>query len=106
MKWLLIGVIVVEAIAILYLLRGRYQRKKKYNRLHKKYRAGQKTIAELQEREQDTEEQIDKLATHDMVVELFESGVDIEAISEQLEIPQSKVEMTLRFEKMKKYGSQ
>ena len=106
MKWLLIGVIVAEAASILYLLRGRHQQKKKYNRLYEKYRAGQKTILELQEQEQDTEEQIDKLATHDIVVELFESGADVEEISKQLEIPQSKVEMTLKFEKMKKYGSQ
>jgi len=106
MKWLLIGAIVVETALVLYLLRGRYQRKKKYNRLYEKYKAGQKTIVELQEQEQDTEEQIDKLATHDIVVELFESGADVEEISKQLEIPQSKVEMTLKFEKMKKYGSQ
>ena len=106
MKLLLIGVIAVEAIVILYLLRGKYRLKKKLNRLHKKYKAGQESIVELQGQEQSTEEPIDKLATHDRIVEMFESGEDVEAISEQLEIPQSKVEMTLRFEKMKKYGSQ
>ena len=104
MNWLLIGAIAVEAVVILYLLRGKYRLKKELHRLHKKYKSGQKTIVKLQE--QDTEELIDKLATHDRIVEMFESGVDVEAISEQLETPQSKVEMTLRFEKMKKYGSQ
>ena len=106
MTWLLIGAIAVETALVLYLLRGRYQLKKKYNHLHKKYKTGQKTIVELQEQEQDAEEPIDKLATHDIVVEMFESGADVEEISKQLEIPQSKVEMTLKFEKMKKYGSQ
>ncbi len=106
MRWLLIGIIAVEAIVILYLLRGKHRLKKELHHLHKKYKSGQKTIVELQEQEQDAEEPVDKLATHDRIVEMFESGVDVEAISEQLEIPQSKVEMTLRFEKMKKYGSQ
>lgn len=104
MKWLLVGIIAAEAVVILYLLRGRHRLKKELHRLHKKYKSGQETIVEMQE--QDTEEPIDKLVTHDRIVEMFESGVDVEAISEQLEIPQSKVEMTLRFEKMKKYGSQ
>jgi len=106
MKWLLISVILVEAVLILYLLRKKYRLRKEYNHLYKKYKATQKTFVELQEHEQDAKDSIDKLATHDMVVEMFESGVDIEAISEQLEIPRSKVEMTLKFEKMKKYGSQ
>jgi len=104
MKWLLIDVIAVEAVVILYLLRGKYRLKKELRYLHKKQKAGQKTIVDLQE--QKIEEPIDKLATHDKIVEMFESGVDAEVISEQLEIPQNKVEMTLRFEKMKKYGSQ
>ncbi|MEA3455429.1 MAG: hypothetical protein U9R26_02870 [Campylobacterota bacterium] len=104
MKWLLIGVIAAEAVVILYLLQGKYRLKKELRHLHKKHKAGQKTIVELQE--QEIEEPIDKLATHDKIVEMFESGVDAEVISEQLEIPQNKVEMTLRFEKMKKYGSQ
>ena len=106
MESILAGVIALAAVAIVYLLWRHHGLKKEITLLQKITEAREKTIENLQAREKDMEPIVDLLATHDRVVEMFESGESIESISEQLKIPQSKVEMTLKFEKMKQDGAQ
>lgn len=105
MKLILLSVIGLGLITILYLLRESRRLKKELSSLQEICKARQNTIEHLQKQDHDSSLPVDVLSTHDRVVEMFESGETIEAISEQLKIPQSKVEMTLKFEKMKKDGA-
>ncbi len=105
MKLLLISVTGLGLITILYLLRELRRLKKELSRLQEISKARQNTIEHLHEHEHEETLPVDALSTHDKVIEMFESGETIEVISEQLGIPQSKVKMTLKFEKMKKDGT-
>ncbi len=105
MKLLLISVIGLGFITILYLLRELSRLKKELSHLQEISKARQNTIEHLQEQDHDNSLPVDALSTHDKVIEMFESGETVEVISEQLKIPQSKVKMTLKFEKMKKNGA-
>ncbi len=105
-KLLLAGAVIVEAIAILYLLNRRYQLKKEYKHLYKKYKDIKENTPIPQEQQAKSEEPVDKLATHDRIIEMHQSGLDEEKISDKLKIPRSKVNMTLKFDKMKKDGTQ
>jgi uncharacterized protein HemX len=102
MEFILIAVVVLGIVVIVYLLKQQNGLKKEIALLQKIAETREKTIENLQARERNTEPVVDLLATHDRVVELFESGESVESISEQLKIPQSKVEMTLKFEEMKR----
>ncbi|MEA3419908.1 MAG: sigma-70 family RNA polymerase sigma factor [Campylobacterota bacterium] len=106
MELILTGVVVLAIVVIFYLLKQQRELKKEIALLQEITEVREKTIENLQIREKDTEPIVDLLTTHDKVIEMFESGESIESISEQLKIPQSKVEMTLKFEKMKKDGPQ
>ena len=107
-KLLLALIVVAEAFAIVYLIQKRRRLKKEYRRLQGKYKESKELLAQLRldEESQESQEPVDKLAAHDAIVEMCESGADAEMIAQQLEIPKSKVEMTLKFEKMKKDGAQ
>jgi len=48
---------------------------------------------------------MDRLSTHDTILEMHAAGASSEAISQALEIPEKKVEMTLRIESMKTDGT-
>ena len=106
MKLLLISALLLGLIIILYLLRELRRLKKELSRLQEISKARQNTIEHLHEQDLDSTLPVDALLTHDKVIEMFESGESVEVISEQLRIPQSKVKMTLKFEKMKKDGTQ
>jgi len=106
-KILLLFTVIAEAFAIIYLMQRRRRLKKEYRRLQGKYKESKELLAQLRldEERQESEEPVDKLAAHDVILEMFEAGTDAEVIAEQLEIPLSKVELTLKFEKMKRDGA-
>jgi sortase (surface protein transpeptidase) len=105
---LLVLIAVTEALVIIYLMQRRHRLKKEYKRLQAKYEESKELLAQLRldEEKQESQEPVDKFATHDTIIEMFKSGIDAGVIAERLEIPKSKVEMTLKFEKMKKDGAQ
>ena len=102
----LIAAVAAEALIIMYLLQKNHTLKNKCKGLSAEG-------IEIDSRQSDESEEaapekpsVDKLATHDTIVDMYESGSDIDSISEELKIPRSKVSMTLKIEKMKKDGSQ
>ena len=105
---LLTILVATEAFIILYLMLRRARLKKEHRRLQGRYKEAKQLLDELQfeERNPEREEPVDKLAVHDLIVEMSESGSDAGAIAERLEIPRSKVELTLKFEKMKRDAAQ
>jgi hypothetical protein len=105
MKFLLIGVVGLGLITILYLLRELRRSKKEIFRLQEISKARRNTIEHLNEHDHGDALPVDALATHDKVIEMSKSGETVEVISERLKIPQSKVKMTLKFEKIKKDGT-
>ena len=109
-KMVLEGIIIAEAVFILFQWRKNRRLKKEIEELQQKYEERQALIDELQREGQETEGQeteasIDRFATHDKIIEMSDLGADAEMISERLGVPRRKVEMTLKFEKMKKDGA-
>jgi len=105
---LLTVLVAIEALMVLYLMYKRARLKKEYRRLQNRYKETRQKLEELQfeERHTEREEPLDKLAMHDVIVEMYESGNDAETIARKLEIPENKVALTLKFEKMKRDGAQ
>jgi hypothetical protein len=92
--------------ALLYLFVRRNRLKKEYRRLLEKYREAKDELEALQFQESGKEKAtIDKLAAHDAIVSMHQAGADTQTIARELKIPESKVEMTLKFEKMKRNGA-
>jgi hypothetical protein len=105
MEFLLGIIIIVESVAIALLWRERFQLKEELGHLNHKYNHMKITMARNQVHSHEGKEQLDTFGTYDKVVKMHRSGESAEVISERLKIPLNKVEMTLKFEKMKKDGA-
>ncbi len=108
MNKLLEGSLLVAILVILYLVWELFRHKKKIRNMRervKSHDAHPLIVESTPQPPKPNPAPSDTLETHDKIIELFESGATIESICETLKIPQSKAEMTLKFEKMKKNGS-
>jgi len=106
MEFLWAIIVIVEFAVIAFLWRERLNLKKELGHLNHKYNHMKITMARNQVHSYESKEQIDAFGTYDRVVQMHRSGESAEVISERLKIPLNKVEMTLKFEKMKKDGAQ
>lgn len=106
MELLLMGVIGVAIVVILYLLSQLAKLKNNLSSLQKINNEKQTIIEHLRKKHRTIVLPQDFIDTHDRVIEMFEAGKEVELISKELKIPQSKVEMTLRFEKIRHNGGE
>jgi len=100
-------VAIVEAFLIVYLLQRKLRLKKEFKRLQSRHKESKRLLGQLRlgEKREEVEEPVDRLALHDRIVEMSESGIESEQIAERLEIPLHKVALTLKFAKMKQNGA-
>lgn len=107
MNKILEGSLLVAILVIFYLVWELLHQKKRISELQKRVKSLDKhsLFESAPLSSNPTPAPSDGLEAHDKIIKMFESGMTIESICETLKIPQSKVEMTLKFEKMKKNGS-
>ena len=98
-------VVIAEFVVIAFLWREKLRLKEELSHLNHKYNHMKITMARNQVHSYEGKEQVDAFGTYDRVVKMHRSGESAEMISERLKIPLNKVEMTLKFEKMKKDGA-
>ncbi len=98
MEMLVVGLAIVWIVTVLYLALGQ----REILHLRKLCQEKEDALATLQEENKIVELPSDILSTHGRVIEMHKFGEPTEIIAQRLGIPQSKVEMTLKFEKIKK----
>jgi DNA-binding NarL/FixJ family response regulator len=101
MKFFVTTVIALGAIAILYFIKRQRELKKEIELAKEINQAKQKTIETLHQNNEYKPAPANQLYTHDQVISMSKNGKDPKSIADELHIPQNKVEMTLRFDKMK-----
>ena len=105
MEYIMGGLLVAGIVLALFLFRRQHALQKEISMLRQVNKEKEEEIETLKRSREEWQQVPDLLDTHDKVVELSESGESVENISKQLQIPESKVIMTLKFEKMKHHGA-
>jgi len=106
MELILAILVIVEFVALVFLWRGKLRLKEELAHLNHKCNQMKIAVAHSQVHAHENKKQVDTLDTYERVMQMHRSGESVELISERLKIPLNKVEMTLKFEKMKKDGAQ
>ena len=101
---------VIELIVIVLIWRGRSRLQRELSDVNQEYKQTKismlkKQIQEEKNQEEKKREDSDSFGTYDKVVQMHKAGNSAKIISERLKIPVSKVEMTLKIQKMKKDGT-
>ncbi len=94
---LLIGLSIVWIVTVVYLILGQ----REILKLRKRCKEKEDTPVAPLENSQVMSAASETLSIHDRVIEMHEFGESIEMIAQRLNIPQSQVEMTLKFAKIK-----
>jgi cell division protein FtsL len=102
---ILIAIIFLCLLLILYLLDRASGLKIDISRLQALCLEKEKRIEAAEKRMEDRTENVNRLSTHDSVLEMHQAGETVKVISQTLGIPEKKVEMTLKIEEMKKDGA-
>jgi len=102
MGYLEIGIIALLATALLYLLFVNSELKKEKRVLQEILEVKDTTIQNLQASRVAVKDVIENLSAHDEVMALVESGKSRGEISEMLGMPVNKIELIIKFDKIKK----
>lgn len=100
-NFLSLGLAVVLAVTIIYL----WLAQKEILHLRERCKEKEDNLLSLEKNDKNTDLSSGKSSIHDRVIEMHAFGESIETIAQRLKIPESQVEMTLKFEKIKKDGS-
>ena len=98
-------IVVAEAFVIFSLWQKKGRLANEYSSLRRKYEEEKSLLKEMRLQADEQDRTVDRLAVHDRIVEMYDAGSDIDMISQDLKIPRKKVEMTLKFQKMKHDGA-
>jgi len=97
-----IGIIAVMILIMLYLFSVNSKLKKEKNVLQEILEVKDATIQNLQASRVAVKDVMENLSAHDEVMLLVAAGKSREEISEELGIPVNKVELIIKFDKIKK----
>jgi len=102
MEYLMIGVIVVLAGLLLYLYDLNKKLAAENKALQEIMEVKDITISNLQASRVAVKDAIENFSAHDEVMHLIDEGESRESISEKLSIPISRIELIIKFDKIKK----
>lgn len=97
-----IGIIAAMAMVILYLVVVNSRLKKEKRVLQEIVEVKDTTIQNLQASRVAVKDVIENLSAHDEVMAMLEEGKSREEIADELGIPMSKIELIIKFDKIKK----
>jgi len=97
-----IGIIVLLVIVVFYLFAVNGKLKKEKKVLQETLEVKDTTIQNLQASRVAVKDVIENLSAHDEVMTLLEEGKSREEISDELGIPISKIELIIKFDRIKK----
>ena len=96
------GIIATLAVIVVYLIVVNSKLKKEKKVLQEILEVKDTTIQNLQASRVAVKDVIENLSAHDEVMVLLEEGKSREEISDELGIPISKIELIIKFDKIKK----
>jgi len=96
------GVIAVLIVVVLYLFAVNSELKKEKKVLQEILEVKDTTIQNLQASRVAVKDVIENLSAHDEVMAMVEAGKSREEIADELGIPVSKIELIIKFDKIKK----
>ena len=102
MEYIIIGFIVIMALTVTVLIVSNSKLKKELKILKEVLVVKDTTISNLEASRVAVKDVIDNFSAHDEVMELVEAGESRDSISKKLGIPTNKVELIIKFDKIKK----
>ena len=102
MEYILLGLIVLLTGVIFYLYNAHKKLAKENRMLHEIMAVKDTTISNLQASRVAVKDVIENFSAHDEVMQLIDAGESRESVSEKLGIPVSRVELIVKFDKIKK----
>jgi len=102
MGYIEIGVILVLVAIVFYLFRMNSELKKEKKILQDILEVKDTTIRNLQSSRVAVKDVVENLSAHDEVMALVEAGKSREEISSELGIPVNKIELIIKFDRIKK----
>jgi carbonic anhydrase len=100
--WILAATIVVLLILLLLSYSSNNKLKKENHILREITKTKEKTVENLQASRVAVKEVMENLSNHEEVMTMVEAGESIAAISQKLGIPENKIELIIKFDKIKK----
>ncbi|MCD6212300.1 MAG: sigma-70 family RNA polymerase sigma factor [Sulfurovum sp.] len=102
MEYIIMGVLFVIVLIFMRLIFSNRKLKKEVKVLKEVLAVKDTTVSNLEASRVAVKEVIDNFSSHDEVMELVEAGESRESISEKLGIPANKIELIIKFDKIKK----
>jgi cell division protein FtsB len=105
MESLFLVLTILLAGIVFYFYRANRKLAKENRVLHEIIEVKDTTISNLQASRVAVKDVIENLSAHDEVMQLIDAGESREAVSKKLDIPLSRVELIVKFDKIKKEQS-
>ncbi len=102
MEYIIMGVIFIIVLTVMILIFSNKKLKKEIKVLKEVLAVKDTTISNLEASRVAVKDVIDNFSSHNEVMELVESGESREDISKKLGIPVNKIELIIKFDKIKK----
>ncbi len=102
MEYIIMGVFFVIVLIFMRLIFSNRKLKKEVKVLKEVLAVKDTTVSNLEASRVAVKEVIDNFSSHDEVMELVEAGESRESISKKLGIPANKIELIIKFDKIKK----
>ena len=102
MEYIIIGVLLVIALVFTMLIISNSKLKKELKVLKEVLAVKDTTISNFEASRVAVKDVIDNFSSHNEVMELVEAGESRESISKKLAIPVNKIELIVKFDKIKK----
>ncbi len=102
MEYIIIGLVFILALILTTLIFSNKKLKKEVKVLKEVLAVKDTTISNLEASRVAVKDVIDNFSSHAEVMELVEAGDSRESISEKLGIPVNKIELIVKFDKIKK----
>jgi len=100
--WILAAAIIVLLILLLLSYSTNRKLKEENNILREVTKVKDKTVENLQASRVAVKDVIENLSRHEEVIALVEAGESNSAIAEKLGIPENKIELIIKFDKIKR----
>ncbi len=102
MEYIIMGFIFIVALIVTVLIVSNSKLKKELKVLKEVLAVKDTTISNLEASRVAVKDVIDNFSLHDEVMELVEAGESRDGISKKLGIPTNKIELIIKFDKIKK----
>jgi len=105
MEYIFFGLVILLTGMLFYFYRANAKLIRENRVLHEIIAAKDTTISNLQASRVAVKDVIENLSAHEEVMQLIDAGESREAVSKKLDIPLSRVELIVKFDKIKKEQS-